>query len=373
VKKHQERQETDELDEDIDGSLSTEEDASEDERPKEKTRYHNPTRDTLRKGSQYPPLEIAAPDPSIGNAKELFRIALAGEEQLAEKMSPPGVDHRTMQELANATLDAIQLPGTSTTETVDSTGELVGALREMTEDHRYNWADDRPQKDSLWRTAGRTSLLTVKSAESLQERLSKFSGLPEEMHEIQVHRFRSILGKLHWGEGMVHAWAGSNWFLRVGKDTLEHYIALHLHLFTLSNTEGWAYAQVAVKYYATKLAQFRKTNTSRLVCLVKIYIFLRDARKSDFHSTKLQEKRNHSMLAELTTLKSGGGGGGGVGAGKGGCKKCGTDHPGGVKKCPFRNLSDTEAKKRAHQLMVKFAKLSTDEVASFLGDEGRED
>jgi len=152
---------------------------------------------------------------------------------------------------------------------------------------------------------------------------------------------------------MVHAWAGSNWFLRVGKDTLEHYIALHLHLFTLANTEGWTYAQVAVKYYATKLAQFRKTNTSWLVCLVKIYIFLRDARKNDFYAAKLQEKRNHSMLAELTTLK--GGGGGGTGSGRGGCKKCGTDHPGGVKKCPFRNLSDADAKKRANQLMVKFA------------------
>ena len=371
MKEHQQEQAADDSDEDFDGSLSTEEDKSEDERPKEKTRCRNKSRDATRE-SEYPPLEIAAPDPSIGNAKELFRIALAGEEQLAEKLSPPGLDRRTMQELANATLDAIQLPGTSTTETVDSTGELVGALREMTEDRRYNWAEDRPQKDSLWRTAGRTSLLTIKSAESLQERLSEFSGLPEEMHEIQIHRFRSILGRLHWSEGMVHAWAGSNWFLRVGKDTLEHYIALHLHLFTLANTEGWTYAQVAVKYYATKLAQFRKTNTSRLVCLVKIYIFLRDARKSDFYSAKLQEKRNHSMLAELTTLK--GGGGGGTGSGRGGCKKCGTNHPGGVKKCPFRNLSDADAKKRANQLMVKFAKLTTDEVANFLGDEaGRDD
>ena len=39
---------------------------------------------------------------------------------------------------------------------------------------------------------------------------------------------------------MIHAWSMSNWFLRIGKDTLEHYIALHLHLFTLANREGWA-------------------------------------------------------------------------------------------------------------------------------------
>jgi hypothetical protein len=78
------------------------------------------------------------------------------------------------------------------------------------------------------------------------------------------------------------------------------------------------------------------------------------------------------MLAKLTTLK-GGGSSDGVGSGRGGCKKCGTDHPRGVKKCPFRNLSNTEAKKRANQPMVKFSKLTNDEVASFLGKDGHDD
>lgn len=296
-------------------------------------------------------------------------MTLAGEEQMAAKMSPPGLDRRTMQQLANATLDAIQLPGTSTTEALDGTGELVGALRDMAEDRRYEWAEDRPQKDSLWRTAGRTSILSIKTAEGLQERVGEFAGIPEEMHETQVHRFRAILSRLHWSEDMIQAWATSNWFLRIGKDTLDHYVALHLHLFTLANTEGWTYAQEALKHYGSKLIQFRRTNTSRLGCLVKIYIFLRDARKNDFYSAKLQEKRNHAMLAKITSLETGGGGGGGSGgSSRATCKKCGLDpHPGGVKKCWFRSLSDAEAKKRAAQLMTKLGKMSTDEVSNFLG------
>jgi hypothetical protein len=56
---------------------------------------------------------------------------------------------------------------------------------------------------------------------------------------------------------MIQAWATSNWFLRIGKDTLDHYVALHLHLFTLANTEGWTYAQEALKHYGSKLIQFR--------------------------------------------------------------------------------------------------------------------
>jgi hypothetical protein len=350
----------------------SEDDASEEEKPKKRGEGRRKTGERGRGDTDtklFPPLEIAAPDPSTGNAKEFFRMTLAGEEQMAAKMSPPGLDRRTMQELANATLDAIQLPGTSTTEALDGTGELVGALRDMAEDRRYEWAEDRPQKDSLWRTAGRTSILSIKTAEGLQERVGEFAGIPEEMHETQVHRFRAILSRLHWSEDMIQAWATSNWFLRIGKDTLDHYVALHLHLFTLANTEGWTYAQEALKHYGSKLIQFRRTNTSRLGCLVKIYIFLRDARKNDFYSAKLQEKRNHAMLAKITSLETGGGGGGGSGgSSRATCKKCGLDpHPGGVKKCWFRSLSDAEAKKRAAQLMTKLGKMSTDEVSNFLG------
>ena len=95
-----------------------------------------------------------------------------------------------------------------------------------------------PKKDSLWRTAGRTLILSIKMSEGLEERVGEFAGIPEEMHETQVHRFWSVFSHLHWSEEMVHAWSTSNWFLHIGKDTLEHYIALHLHLFTLANREG---------------------------------------------------------------------------------------------------------------------------------------
>ena len=138
----------------------------------------------------------------------------------------------------------------------------MGALREMASDHQYEWAEDRPQKDSLWRTAGRTLILTIKTADALQERIGEFAGIPEEMFETQVHCFRTIFGKLHWSEAQIMAWSTNNWFLRVGKDTLDHYMALHLHLFTLSNTEGWTYAQEALKHYGAKLLQFRWTATS---------------------------------------------------------------------------------------------------------------
>ena len=72
---------------------------------------------------------------------------------------------------------------------------------------------------------------------------------------------------------------------------------------SLNNAEGWEYARESLKYHGDKLADIRKITTCQLTCLVKIYIFLHEARKNDFCSPKLQEKRNKAMLAKLTTQR----------------------------------------------------------------------
>jgi hypothetical protein len=270
-----------------------------------------------------------------------------------------------MKELADAMLDAIQLvPGTSPTESTD-TSDLIGALKEIAEDKRTDWTEDHPQRDVQWKANNRTSLLSIKNETALQERHGSFQGVAEELFETQVHLFEAVFSRLHWAPEVVRAWAQSNWFLRIGKDTLDNYMALHLHLVTLCNAEGWEYANKALKYYGNKLAEIRQQAPSRLICLIKIYIFLREAKKHDFYSPKLQEKRNKAMIAKLMTLE--GGSGAPTAAGKSTCKKCGGEaHPGGYKKCPFKNLGDAEAKKRMAQLMAALAKMTPDEVGRAL-------
>ena len=71
-------------------------------------------------------MEITAPDPSIGNSKALFGMRLSDEHTMCAKLSPPGLDSKTMKELADATLDVIPLSGTSNTEVTD-TSDLIDA------------------------------------------------------------------------------------------------------------------------------------------------------------------------------------------------------------------------------------------------------
>lgn len=270
--------------ESLKASDSNPEETSKDEDPKMKPCLKSATCKG-RKGQGvegFPPLELTMLDPLTGNSKELFCMTLMGDQQMIEKLSPPGFDIKAKEALADATLDAIQLPGTSLSKVADNTGDLVGTLKEITEDQRYDWMSDRPQKDSLCKASSRTSLLSIQTKEGPCKHLTEFAGLPKEMFENQVHTFSAIFSKLHGGPETIHAWSCCNWFPRLGKNTLENYLALHLHLVTLCMDESWTYAQKLLKHYASKLAQFRKTSTSCLQCLIKIYIFLCDTRKNDF-------------------------------------------------------------------------------------------
>jgi hypothetical protein len=69
---------------------SESEDLSENELPKAKPRKMKPRKE--RAGAGFPPLELTAPDPSTRNAKELFHMTIAGDQQMTAKLSPPGLD-----------------------------------------------------------------------------------------------------------------------------------------------------------------------------------------------------------------------------------------------------------------------------------------
>ena len=51
------------------------------------------------------------------------------------------------------------------------------------------------------------------------------------------------------------------------------------------------------------------------------------------------------------------------------CKKCGGQvHPGGVNKCPFRNMSDVDAKKQLRQLMTVVTKMTPEKLLELVNN-----
>ena len=85
---------------------------------------------------------------------------------------------------------------------------------------------------------------------------------------------------------------------------------------------------------------------------------------------KLQEKHNKAMLTKLSALEDGSSAAGKpAGTPAGMCKKCsGQVHPGSVNKCPFRNMSDADAKKQLGQLMTAAAKMTPEKLLELVNN-----
>ena len=149
-------------------------------------------------------------------------------------------------------------------------------------------------------------------------------------------------------------------------------MALHLHLVTLCNNEGWDYANESLKYHANKLSEICQCALCWLLCLLKIYIFLHEACKHDFYLPKLQEKHNKAMLTKLSALEGGSGAASWPARTPAGmCKKCsGQVHSSGVNKCPFHNMSDADAKKQLGQLMTVAEKMTLEKLLELVNNMG---
>jgi len=313
-------------------------------------------RPTLRARGRdsYPPPKYMAPDPSMGKPKEFFGMAVTDARAMTNAMSPPGIeDYETRKLLAGATLDAVQLPGRCSAIVDNDSGSVAEAIAELAEDKRGEWAGDGPRRDVQWKAASRTSLKSITSHDTLQERLSELQGLKGDTYENQVHSFRAILADLHWSETSILAWAQLNWYQRIGLDTLENYLNLHRHLIDISLKHGWEYAVISLTHHTTKLAHIRAQAPSRLSCMVRIYIYLRDANHQSFYSEKLQEKRNKEVMEELVSLKTLG-----LGSTSATCPKCGMAlHPGGAKNCPLKALSDQDARRKVKFVWEQLGKM----------------
>ena len=320
-----------------------------------------------RNRCKVPPIsgDLIAPDPSLGKSKEFFGFTIQDEIRMRAEMSPAGVDKATQKALAGATLDAVQLPGRSSeVEVESSTASMVAAISELAEDRRGEWfREDGPRRDVQWQSASRTSLKAITSYEILHERYTELQSLRGSVQSNQVLKFRTILSGLHWSSVAIQQHALANWFQRVGDDTHGLYAALHLHLINLHLKHGWEYTALSIKHHAKHLANIRAQAPGRLTCMVRLYIYLRDANEQSFYSEKLQEKRNLEVMEKLSSLEIHG-----SGTGQRPCAKCGMMCK-GKSSCPFRSFSDAEAKKRIKSVWEFFGKLSPQDLSKLIPEE----
>jgi hypothetical protein len=108
-----------------------------------------------------------------------------------------------------------------------------------------------------------------------------------------------------------------------------------------------------IKHHVEEMSLIRSTADSRIQALVFLYCYLRDAHAAGWQSTSLQAQRNVEMFSnqhddsdtESPTDDQ-------CGISLLVCQKCGTAiHSGGMRSCPWSNLSNKKAKLCAAKFM----------------------
>lgn len=302
-----------------------------------------------------PTLDIPPPvphflgtDPSVGQPREVFGHQLGTEPQLRNRLSPRGLLTEDQVDLTACMIDATASPGMSSTldsDTATDMENVTAAIKDLTEG-RNSKQNSAIKPDSQWKSVTRNSLRQgLASDEALQKLYDVTQRLQLDVIGNMNTLMVTVFDKYYWKDDIKQYWAQGNLFFRISSDSLDNFLALMSELLRVSRTYGWEYAKVSVEYHSEKLTEIRGTSISRLNALVSIYIYLRDSRRNHFNNPALQEKRNVNLFNEVARLEKSV-----CLAISPKCPKCGGDtrvHDPGRSNCPFKNLKDSEARKRA--------------------------
>ena len=289
-----------------------------------------------------------ATDPSIGKTREVFGHQLGTEQQLRTRLSPGGLLPADQKDLSACMIDPTAAPGMFNKLDSDATTnveEFTAAIKELS-DGRSDQRNSAIQVDTQWRSISRNALRrALVSEEALQELYDTVERLQREVLGNMNTVMETVFEKYYWEDDIKQYWAQGNLFFRIASDTQANFIALLTEHLRIARLYGWDYARKALEHHSKKLTEIRGTALSRLNALVSIYVYLRDSRVNHFNSPALQEKRNIYLFNEIARLEQC------VSiATSPKCPKCGGDgrvHAPGKANCPFKNLKDVEARKRA--------------------------
>ena len=225
----------------------------------------------------FPPRGAAAGTDSSKDKNELFGMKIASEASLKTGITPRGVSRGAGDDLTNAMVDAVFLPGTSSgVGESDNGADIIGAaVQELVGDRRGDVRGSRVKRDFQWDRASRTALRMIKTEEDLRTRLSDLLDVKDRAVEQMELTITSILLNEGWMEDRAEAWAHRGYITRIIRDSVQYYMSLHYYLLELvSNDLPWSYVTEEIKHHVDKLSMCRSLQPSRLQALCAIYCYL---------------------------------------------------------------------------------------------------
>jgi hypothetical protein len=244
-----------------------------------------------------PPVEAAAfefvtRDTSIGTKNEMFGIGMKQEVELFKALCPKGSSDATMKALTECIVDGTALPGkysgtyvalleeegkeSANTRLAES---FSHALSRLTGSNILTGLDQ--QCDTGYKADKRISLKYVKTAEDLHDLDRDLSHAISRALENMDLAFGSALASFCWTKEQLDRHFMGGLLPFIGITTMRLYADLVRELASRVAT-GWERVKLDVKYFFEQLKQLRTNSPSRLRCMCRTYVFLRDQKAAKY-------------------------------------------------------------------------------------------
>jgi hypothetical protein len=364
-------------------SSSSESDSSEDSEERRKHRRQSKKANRKRaKGKLKPQEKFTGSDPSVGDKKRIFGLSINGRE-IDASAGPPNMRDKDAAELYCAAVDVTSLPGMFGSSGVGA-DELYDKAQRTTEMAATLLSTAIGKKaqihDSLWKTAKRHSMGTIKSVEILFKFVKGVGKAEKPAFEQQENAIQVFMLSRHYDDDTISEYCQSGFLPRLTLASYRYYnnMLSIIRQLAFDHPTFWDQgpARAMLEFHSERLLQIRQNSLTRKALVLQTYVYLRDASAKAYYHESMTESLwdRLAIMAKSHEEVDSGKGGGGAGGGKGDddkravrCSHCRSSKLHVLAKvrptkqlCPLKDVSQKKAKLVAKAAVEKWEKSPTE-------------
>jgi hypothetical protein len=256
-----------------------------------------------RKQATHSPTEFRGSDPSVGDKKRIFGMAINGRE-IAAAAGPPDMRTRDADELFNAAVDVTSLPGmfsgggSAQNDEVERTTQMAASLLSTAIGKKAQI------HDSLWKTAKRHALNQIRTVDGLFKFVKKVGKAENPAFEQQENALQLFMYHRHYDAEVIDDYVEHGFLSRLTQRTFQNYSSLlsAIRQLAYDHPKFWGEgpAKSMLTFHSDKLLQVREHALTRQALILQTYIYLRDAKAKSFYHESMTESL-WDRLADLST------------------------------------------------------------------------
>eukprot|EP00594_Rhizosolenia_setigera_P016078 CAMPEP_0178975362 /NCGR_PEP_ID=MMETSP0789-20121207/23091_1 /TAXON_ID=3005 /ORGANISM="Rhizosolenia setigera, Strain CCMP 1694" /LENGTH=357 /DNA_ID=CAMNT_0020664041 /DNA_START=154 /DNA_END=1227 /DNA_ORIENTATION=+ len=289
-------------------------------------------------------------DESLGDDEKLFGLSINNRTGLINGLTPKYMEARTKRMFFSQLEDFTGYPRTQA-----KSNDIGEYLNDFIIGFRNIYSKEanlvKAFSDNGFRNNNRNVLLQIKSESQLEEIITDLQNESQRLLGIFRGNLSGILQQAcgHKTVEECNALAEASMIYRIGKDTLERYQNLLLHLYGTTVQDGWDETKAQLKHHGDRMAKIRNQYRSREAVMCRLYIYLRDGMNKNWSNTKLVQDQMRRLRKQVTAGSSVGK----VTPRKNPvycCKHCNSSlHSIGKETCPFEDHPAAVARMKARQ------------------------